>query len=463
MKKIFCPFLICFLFLTTNPGNPQRCCAAAGGSTAGAFLKIPMGSRPVSMGEAFVAIADDSNALGWNPGGLDLAKTGEVNFTHLEWLAELRCESVSYLQPLGRLGSIGLSGIWLPVWDIPRTDDNKLIDIFTAADSLVQIGYGKKLGRGFGIGFAGKYVQERIDKKRITAFAGDFGILGTFAQGKIRLGGCVQNLGNKLTFIDEKSPLPVNFKLGVSFAPRGKRMVVSFGTSQELKGNSSVEIGGELWFSRWLAFRMGYRHKPAVPSANGLNGLRAGLGLKIASELGTGVKIDYALAPYGDLGLTHRISLGMTFGARAAEEEVPVAPLERMVAIADFKSINISPAEAIFISNLLRTALKEVPVISKQEQSEILNREFPEGFKVLDDPKKAAQLGKTLDTEKVIIGSCKRLANLYTIAIGIIDVHKGKVIYTDTVDEIQSAEIGKGVKTLAKGILKYFAKNEAPK
>ena len=40
------------------------------GTTSAAFLKVDAASRPISMGGAFTGLADDVNALFWNPAGL---------------------------------------------------------------------------------------------------------------------------------------------------------------------------------------------------------------------------------------------------------------------------------------------------------------------------------------------------------------------------------------------------------
>jgi hypothetical protein len=44
--------------------------------------QIYVGTRPLSMGEAFVAVADDGNAIYWNPAGLARLERIEFNFAH---------------------------------------------------------------------------------------------------------------------------------------------------------------------------------------------------------------------------------------------------------------------------------------------------------------------------------------------------------------------------------------------
>jgi hypothetical protein len=55
-----------------------------------------------------------------------------------------------------------------------------------------------------------------------------------------------------------------------------------------------------------LALRLGYR---SGSDTRGLQGLRAGLGVAYRW-----FGIDYALAPYGLLGMTHRVSLSFNSG-----------------------------------------------------------------------------------------------------------------------------------------------------
>jgi len=52
-----------------------------------------------------------------------------------------------------------------------------------------------------------------------------------------------------------------------------------------------------------LALRVGYKTNQDVGS-----GITAGIGFKMGK-----VSIDYGYVPYGDLGNTHRISLGIKF------------------------------------------------------------------------------------------------------------------------------------------------------
>jgi len=52
-------------------------------SAFGAFPDIGLGARPMGMGGAFVALADDANGLFWNPAGLSQIKRAEFSSMYL--------------------------------------------------------------------------------------------------------------------------------------------------------------------------------------------------------------------------------------------------------------------------------------------------------------------------------------------------------------------------------------------
>lgn len=83
------------------------------GETGGTFLKIGVGAKPISMGEAYTALVEDVSAVYWNPAGLGRVKDLEASFMHLEWFQGIRYENLSFAQPLGDLGVVGLTAAGL--------------------------------------------------------------------------------------------------------------------------------------------------------------------------------------------------------------------------------------------------------------------------------------------------------------------------------------------------------------
>ena len=52
------------------------------GTTTANFLEIGIGSRATSMGDAYVAVANDVSSIYWNPAGLSHVARS-VSYTHL--------------------------------------------------------------------------------------------------------------------------------------------------------------------------------------------------------------------------------------------------------------------------------------------------------------------------------------------------------------------------------------------
>ncbi len=70
-----------------------------------------------------------------------------------------------------------------------------------------------------------------------------------------------------------------------------------------------LALGAEYLLNKNFAFRAGYQFGHASDDlGSGLVGLGAGLGLKFDS-----FALDYAYVPFGDLGDTHRMTLGFNF------------------------------------------------------------------------------------------------------------------------------------------------------
>ena len=57
-------------------------------TTAASFLEIGSGAKSLSMGGAFVSVANDVSALYWNPAGIVNIDRPSVQFYHSPWLVE---------------------------------------------------------------------------------------------------------------------------------------------------------------------------------------------------------------------------------------------------------------------------------------------------------------------------------------------------------------------------------------
>ena len=126
---------------------------------------------------------------------------------------------------------------------------------------------------------------------------------------KLNIGLVVQNLGTTLKYITEECQLPLNIKIGTAYRPINNLILV-LDTTLPSDNELRIGLGGEYNYkinnTIGVSSRIGYN--TITKDISGLKGISAGLGAKYRNYL-----IDYAFVPYGDLGLTHKISFGVRF------------------------------------------------------------------------------------------------------------------------------------------------------
>ena len=290
--------------------------AWADATTGAAFLRIGTGARPEALGGAFTALADDVNALHYNPGGLSqLAKT-EVGFTHTQWLLDSKFDFAGIAQPF-KFGTVGLAASRLGTGSQEARDENRrAIGDFSASDSAYALGFGRSLGSigsygTLGVGADLKYLESRIGSDSASTFALDAGAVHRLHNLPLSLGLSVLNVGRGMKFISQRDPLPLTIALGAAYGLRGLFNLVVDLRHEPYDHKSTVGAGVEYAVLPIFAIRAGYASPTATAMAGNtsiLSGFGGGFGLKIRDY-----RADYTFTPFGELGNVQRISLGARF------------------------------------------------------------------------------------------------------------------------------------------------------
>ncbi len=265
------------------------------GTTTAGFLKIGVGARAASMGEAFTALADDGTSLYWNPAGLIQIKQRELSATYNLWFQGISQGYVSFGFPcLG--GSVGLGANYVDMGHIEGRDEqgNPTGD-FGASDVHLFAGYADKF-KNISWGITVGWLKDTIQKDTKTTFLGNIGLLYPLSE-RFTLGAVAQNMGSELG----TDPLPLTFKIGA--ASKSETLTLAVDVAKPQDNEIYYCLGAEWWLRNVLALRVGYKTNQDIGQ-----GLTAGMGYKFGR-----ICLDYAYVPYGDLGDTHRISLGMKF------------------------------------------------------------------------------------------------------------------------------------------------------
>ena len=264
----------------------ERLFASGNIGTSGAqFLEIGVGSRPLGMGEAFTAAANDINALYYNPAGLGTLKYPMLSLMHQELILDSRFENISAAFPVYK-GFMGLSSsvFWVEPFDKIDIDGNEVgkVEFYNAC---ATVGYGLSLGF-MEVGGSLKYIYQRIDVFTFHSAAVDIGILKRLYMyspfdapvRNFAVGLSVLNLGTKAKDDD----LPRMMRLGASYhltkwfglyvdliqniMDSSDLYDFTYGFSESFRINTGVE----LTFFDILSLRGGYRFNDAGTYSFGL-------------------------------------------------------------------------------------------------------------------------------------------------------------------------------------------------
>ncbi|MDT8287639.1 MAG: PorV/PorQ family protein [Elusimicrobiales bacterium] len=290
--------------------------AHAAGTSSAAFLRIGWGARPAAMGEAFTAVADDADALYWNPAGLSYVARLEQTFGHNSWLDGVGMQHASFALRRSTRVVVGAAAAILGTGDIERGNKYGYTEgYYSASDTALIASYSRRLSPKLALGGNLKFIKERVEDASAQAFAMDAGTVYEYS-GRIKLGASLKNLGTGMALGETSAPLPLGLRAGAAFQ-YSKALLLASDLHLPLDDTPSLHFGGEyLYPSAVKGVRLILRAGLKTASMGHLGAMSA-VSLGFGAETGT-AGLDYALSPYGDLGMTHRISLKLKFDALSA-------------------------------------------------------------------------------------------------------------------------------------------------
>jgi hypothetical protein len=294
---------------------------AAGASVQAYFKDLGTGARPLGMGGAYVAAADDGNAVLWNAAGLAQLNKQEITamFAALyvglgaklynEGTDQLGYHFVSYVYP-SQWGSLALS------WS---TFQSYLYD-----ESTFCLSYSRRLKEHFYAGLNLKRPGWSVEGNEYTRLDKDIPDYGTSRKGitfdlsslckvtdKLSIGFSAENLLPVDVGLNTKESIPMNLRGGIAYKmdnPRNLRMKLlsALDVTYRARDGANVRMGMEGWF-----------FDEAVAARAGWNLTSATLGLSYrVIKRWLEMQIDYAFIypifvqeTYG----SHRTSVSVKF------------------------------------------------------------------------------------------------------------------------------------------------------
>jgi hypothetical protein len=282
------------------------------GTSGAAFLKIGPGARAVGMGEAYTGVADDLDAIYWNPAGLATIKSPEIEGMHMQYFQSILYEYAAFAYPTTSYGTWGMAitNLYTDNLEARTQDTDTPTGTFNANDSAYWLSYAYPITSKLSLGANMKYIHQSLSDTASTAYAADGGVLYDTGWQDVKVGASVQNVGSDVKFANESDPLPVTGRIGASVPVLNKSLLLSSDIILPRDNDPALALGGE-YTGRLIdglryAIRSGYQTGSTV---DGLSGISAGGGLTFGR-----VSFDFAWVPFGELGNTYRYAIHVKFG-----------------------------------------------------------------------------------------------------------------------------------------------------
>ena len=273
---------------------------------AASYLRMGAGARPLAMGGASAAVADDATATVWNVAGLSkVESTAVASMYNARDELDRRLNFLALAKSIEKLGTFGFAWINAGVDDIDRYSSANVHEgSFDSSDNAFLLSYGAffdpvRLGGGV------KILSQKLDPQddeTDLGFGGlDIGVMADPVEA-LTIGLTIQNIFGKIA--EANVPIQVRMGTALRLLPE-ENLLLAIDLSKafvDLEGETGVlHMGAEYWAAELVGFRLG------VTSEKDFS---AGLGINISD-----IVIDYAYSIKRD-GLepdTHYVSICATF------------------------------------------------------------------------------------------------------------------------------------------------------
>ena len=335
------PLAAAFVALLLAPlaAGPARAQTKAG-TTFGAFTLIEPDARLAAMGNAGSASGDGLAGAFHNPGAVALLDQHALEFTHVDWFADIRFDWLAYAHPVG-VGTLYATLTSLNSGDMAVRTVNQPLgtgELFSVSDVALGLGFAHRFSLRFAAAAQINYLQETIFHTSAGTVTFSGGTLYRTSANGLRIGASLTNFGtrasysgNDLAILYDNVPgqngdngalpgargtgpfsVPVTFRAGLAeplVLAHDARLLLAADAVHPSDNTESVSLGGELTFRNAVSVRLGWQSLFLQDSEVGLTG---GAGFRGTLD-GLKFHADYAWADQGRLQDTHRFSFGLLF------------------------------------------------------------------------------------------------------------------------------------------------------
>ena len=236
-----------------------------GSNNAGAFIENGIQARASGMGMSHVSIAQNSDAIYWNPALLSFSTSPEVRFMGAKAYETHYVSMQGLFTIMGHPIGVGIINAYMD--DIKETTYDATTSRYrVSGNTLFYNATASYLASSFhildslSIGTSLKYLQERVDHYQTFGIGLDVGMAYILGE-HITLGANVQNLIQPSMKRSLSSAtidtVPTLFKLGGSASFFYDRLLTSMDLNLRKNRTAKITMGLEYWLTKPFAIRVG--------------------------------------------------------------------------------------------------------------------------------------------------------------------------------------------------------------
>ena len=237
--------------------------AGSVGTTTGDILKINQGTRPSGMGGVYTAMGDDVYSVSYNPAGLSSIKASQLVILHLDSLADIQYELLTFATSWGGNNTLAVNATYRHSPPI----DNQVVgeNIANTDDLLGSLSFARKFSESIRVGATVKLLQSTLGPYSSSAVAFDAGVQIDKLPFGMKAGLSVLNLGTGMTFNPTSSadslPMFIRFGIGThQMIDQTKDLNVALEVFKPADQDMKLGVGAEFWvFPQLFAVRGGYK------------------------------------------------------------------------------------------------------------------------------------------------------------------------------------------------------------
>ncbi len=299
------------------------------GTSAAQFLKIGVGPRAEGMGQAYIAVANDAEALYYNPAGITQFTKNNVFFSTTRWFVDIQLEYAGLVYHLTPSDALGFAITYLHTADMEETTELYPYgtgNYFSYSDALASLSYGRNMTDKFSFGISVKYMQETLAELTMRSVLFDLGTyyktgwrstrfavtITNFGKDMAPAGSFeYKNLNNEYVEVSEfqKFPPPILFRIGLAadFIKNDyNTLTASIQLNHPNDNSENLNLGVEYWWKQLFALRGGYITGRIEEDFS------LGFGVRLPMKLAD-LGMDYSFTNFGRLGYLNRFALQLEF------------------------------------------------------------------------------------------------------------------------------------------------------